>query len=405
MDRPSRVALWTLASAALTAAGCADILGFQDFSSGDGGASSGTPVYTGGGGMTQSQGTANSNSTATNGPGTDPGPPSGDSGPASGGTGLGSSGSSGPVSGAGNSGPVAGAGSSSPVSGAGSSSPGSVSGISSTTGGSSSSPGSAASSSTSGTGSSGTGSKTGGSSSSSSLTGGTSSSSTQGPAGPCTFGDSYNGSGSFTYYYFGQGTCQNGTCKTACGYTGTETGSGKNAVDTVPNAASVSPAKDSYFAAIPGSNGFNTVTDCGACIEITNGGTQIVATIIDECPTDNGENPACKQAGHLDLSTQAFDAMGYSVGDPSGTTWKFVACPVSGNIKAVENSAGQYYLQNSVYPITTANGQMPTQYGYFTVNPGSVTVTSSSVNQSITINIPNGGGDTGSNFTEPTGCY
>jgi hypothetical protein len=396
MDRPSRVALWTLASAALTAAGCADILGFQDFSSGDGGASSGSTVYTGGAGTTQSPGTTNSDSTATNGPGTDPGPTSGDSGPASGGTGLGSSGSSGPAS------------------VAGSSSPGAVGGSSSATGGSSSGPGSAASSSTSGTGSSGAGSKTGGSSSSSltggsssssSLTGGSSSSSSQGPAGPCTFGDSYNGSGSFTYYYFGQGTCQNGTCKTACGYTGTETGSGQSAVDTVPNAAGVSPAKDSYFAAIPGSNGFNTVTDCGACIEITNGGTKIVATIIDECPTDNGENPACKQAGHLDLSTQAFDAMGYSVGDPSGTTWKFVACPVSGNIKAVENSAGQYYLQNAVYPITTANGQMPTQYGYFTVNPGSVTVTSSAVNQSVTITIPNGGGDTGGNFTEPTGCY
>ncbi len=397
MDRPSRVALWTLASVAVTAAGCADILGFQDFSSADGGASSGSPVYTGGGGT--SQGATNSNSTATDhasdeaGSLNDPGSNSGDSGPASGATGPGSNGSSGSVS----------------VSGG--SSPGSVGG-SSITGGSSSGPGSAASSSTSGTGSSGTGSKTGGSSSSS-MTGGSSSSSTtggsssssQGPAGPCTFGDSYNGSGSFTYYYFGQGTCQNGTCKTACGYTGTETGSGKDAVDTVPNAASGSPAKNSYFAAIPGSNGFNTVTDCGACIEITNGGTKIVATIIDECPTDNGENPACKQAGHLDLSTQAFDAMGYSVGDPSGTTWKFVACPVSGNIKAVENSAGQYYLQNAVYPITTANGQMPTQYGYFTVDPGSVTVTSSTVNQTITITIPNGGGDTGGNFTEPTGCY
>jgi hypothetical protein len=196
--------------------------------------------------------------------------------------------------------------------------------------------------------------------------------------------------------------------KGACGYSVSETGSGQSATDTASNIANTSPAKDTYFAAIPGtgspgSGGFNSVTSCGACVEITNGGTKIVATVIDECPISS--NSACASTGHLDLSTQAFDALGYSTGNPSNTTWKFVACPVSGNIKAVENSSGQYYLQNSVYPITSVNGQGPTQFGYFTVNPGSVTVTSSAINQTITINIPNGGGDTGSNFTEPTGCY
>jgi expansin (peptidoglycan-binding protein) len=198
---------------------------------------------------------------------------------------------------------------------------------------------------------------------------------------------------------------QNGKYKTACGYSGTESGSGQSASDTVSNIANSSPAKNTYFAAIPGtsSGNFNTVTSCGACIEITGqNGTKIVATIIDECPIDT--NPACT-SGHLDLSTQAFNQLGYSVGNPSGTTWKFVACPVTGNIQAVENANGQYYLQNSVYPITSVNGQGPTNYGYFNVNAGSVTVTSSAINQSITINIPSGGGDTGANFTAPTGCY
>ena len=43
MDRWSTVALWTLASSALTGAGCADVLGFQSFS-GAGGSSTGSGV-------------------------------------------------------------------------------------------------------------------------------------------------------------------------------------------------------------------------------------------------------------------------------------------------------------------------------------------------------------------------
>ena len=56
------------------------------------------------------------------------------------------------------------------------------------------------------------------------------------------------GSGSFTWYYFGQGTAQEGgKYKTACGYTGTESGM----TDTVSNI--VNPT---YFAAIPGAAPF-----------------------------------------------------------------------------------------------------------------------------------------------------
>ena len=197
---------------------------------------------------------------------------------------------------------------------------------------------------------------------------------------------------------------QNGKFKTACGFSGTESGSGQGASDTVSNIANTSPAVNTYFAAIPGtsSGNFSTVTSCGACVEITNGGKKIVATVIDECPQDT--NPACG-SGHLDLSTQAFNALAYSVGNPSGTTWKFVPCPVTGNIQAVQNANGQYYLQNSVFPITTVNGQGPTNFGYFNVNAGSATITSGPVNQTITVNIPGGGGDTGAQFTEPSGCF
>jgi hypothetical protein len=129
---------------------------------------------------------------------------------------------------------------------------------------------------------------------------------------------------------------------------------------------------------------------------------KIVATIIDECPRNS--NPLCT-ADHLDLSTQAFGALGYSVGNPSGTTWKFVPCPVTGNIVAVANSANQFYLQNSAFPITSVNGQPPSNWGYFNVGPGNVTITSAPGGRTIVGRIPSGGGDTGVQFSAPSSCY
>ncbi len=224
--------------------------------------------------------------------------------------------------------------------------------------------------------------------------------------GGCTWGSAQDRTGSFTWYYFGQGTYrQNGAYKTACGYTGTESGAGQSAVDTVSHVASTAPAKSTYFAAIPGmsSSHFDTVTDCGACVEITGmNGSKIVATVVDECPADT--NPKCV-AGHLDLSTQAFDALGYGSGDPTGTTWRFVACPVTGTIVTVPNGNNQFYFQDAVYPIAQVNGQGPTNYGYFNVAPGAVSITSTVVGLTIHGTIPGSvGGDTGAQFAAPSSC-
>jgi expansin (peptidoglycan-binding protein) len=227
---------------------------------------------------------------------------------------------------------------------------------------------------------------------------------TSGPL--CTYGSPTSGSGSFTWYYFGQGTAQqDGAYLTACGYQGRETGM----IDTVQNIASASPASSSYFAAIPGSSGFNTVDDCGACVEIVNGGTSIVATIIDECPTDNGQNPLCSKAGHLDLSYAAWKALGYSSGDPSGTTWRFVACPVSGFIVArlKSGNADQLYLENTPFPIVsvTVGGQQAhhLSYGAWQLPNGmsaaGATLTLQDVEgHSTTIEV-GAGGDTGKQFS------
>jgi hypothetical protein len=167
----------------------------------------------------------------------------------------------------------------------------------------------------------------------------------------CTLdGSPAPGSGSFTWYYFGQGTPQtNGVYQTACGYQGTESGQ----TDTVTNIAF--PA---YFAAIPGKNGFDTVGHCGECVRITNGMKSLTATVIDECPTDNGQNPACASAGHLDLSWQAWNDLGYTVGNPSGTTWQFVPCPVPGNVMVrikPNNNNQEIYIENVVLPVASVS--------------------------------------------------
>jgi hypothetical protein len=221
-------------------------------------------------------------------------------------------------------------------------------------------------------------------------------------SGLCTYGSPTNGTGSFTWYYFGQGTSQqDGEYLTACGYQGRETGM----IDTVENIASTSPASSSYFAAIPGSSGFNTVSSCGACVEIVNGGTSVVATIVDECPTDNGQNPLCSRAGHLDLSYAAWKALGYPSGDPSGTTWKFVSCPISGAIttRLKSGNTDQLYIENTTFPIVsvTSDGQQAhhLSYGAWQLANGMAAAGSTLTLQDIeghstTIQVA-GGGDTG----------
>lgn len=432
MDRLSRASLWTLIGAALTASGCADVLGFKEFADdADGGASNGAITSQGQNNST-GDGTSNPGGGANNQVGGGSTGTSGTSSPGGGATNPAGGGSTGSTSGSSDQSAGSGTGvstgnstggstgSQSGSTGAGNSSQTMSSAASSTentgTGGASSSKTSTgASSSSTGTATSSSSSRTTSAASSSMTTSAASSSvTTSGGAGPCSYGNAFNGDGSFTFYFFGQGgTAQTsaGNFKTACGYAGTEasggglSGQAGSVVDTVPNAANSSPAKDTYFAAIPNTSGttFDTVNFCGACVEITNGGTSVVATVVDECPV--GSNPKCV-SGHLDLSTQVFDALNYPNGDPSGTTWKFVPCPEgTKNIQAVENASGEYYLQSSVYPIGTVGGQSIQTSGFFMINPGTYEVTSPYTSQTIMITIPNGGGDTGANFTAPSNCF
>lgn len=160
-----------------------------------------------------------------------------------------------------------------------------------------------------------------------------------------------NGSGSFTNYWFGQGSYkEDGYYKTACGYRGTETGG--QGSDMMLNIAN-----EQYFVAIPGNStdDFNTNWKCGACVELSGqNGTKVVATVTDECPV-NGQNAPCRSNfdGHLDVSYPAFSKLGFSVGNPSGTSWKFVACPVKGSVvvRVKKGNADQLYIENTILPI------------------------------------------------------
>jgi hypothetical protein len=196
-----------------------------------------------------------------------------------------------------------------------------------------------------------------------------------------------------TWYYFGQGSFKDpgtGLYETACGYFGTETsGADSDSVTNIPNPG--------YFAAIPGtsSSNFNTVGSCGACVQIKNGAKSLIATIIDECPIDS--NSACAPAGHLDLSKAAFDQLGFASGDPTGVTWSFVPCPVSGdvNIRIKTGNPNQIYVENEVLPIKsiTMNGGAATQLSYgawqLPGNAAGATLTLTDIDgRSITVTVP-----------------
>jgi hypothetical protein len=214
--------------------------------------------------------------------------------------------------------------------------------------------------------------------------------------GSCTLSGSPSaGSGSLTWYYFGQGTAKDpttGMYETACGYLGTESnGADSDSVLNIPNPG--------YFAAIPGatSQNFTTVGECGACVKISNGATSLVATIIDECPIDS--NPACASAGHLDLSKAAFDQLGFPTGDPSGVTWSFVPCPISGDvtIRIKSGNPNQIYVENEILPIQriTMNGSSATQLSYgawqLPGNAAGATLTLTDADgRSITVTVPSG---------------
>jgi hypothetical protein len=214
--------------------------------------------------------------------------------------------------------------------------------------------------------------------------------------------------------------------ETACGYLGTETATnGYDSVDQVLNIANSGAAKDTYFVAIPGASTSTwPVGSCGACIEFDgSNGTKVIATIVDECPTSS--NPHCSEANHLDLSTSLFGATMVASGqpnnggDPSGGSWKYIACPITTDIVVRYNNGyqGQIYIQNAIFPIQSAkaNGNVLTQsaYGYWSTSAlndlaGTTLVLTDVEGHTVTGTVPASDGTTGASigvqFPSPGTC-
>jgi expansin len=170
------------------------------------------------------------------------------------------------------------------------------------------------------------------------------------------------GSAAFTWYTLTQGSyVENGHYQVACGYHGQGQGQSPDVVQNI--------ADSGHFVAIPGqdSSNFENVKYCGACVELQGqNGSKVIATVIDECPISS--NPICQRSGALDISKTAFDKLGFSVGDPSGTTWKFVPCPVTGNIKVriKPGNPNMIFIENTVLAIKSVsmNGQQASRTSY-----------------------------------------
>jgi hypothetical protein len=218
------------------------------------------------------------------------------------------------------------------------------------------------------------------------------------PAGPtvCQLPPSPSaGSGSFTNYWFGQGSYkEDGYYRTACGHRGTEnSGQSSDMMNNIANPG--------YFVAIPGNSpdDFNTNGMCGACVELSGqNGAKVIATVTDECPV-NGQNAPCKSNfnGHLDVSYPAFSKLGFGVGNPSGTTWKYVKCPVTGNIivRIKKGNSDQIYVENTILPIKDvkvgSNSGTHLTYGAWKLTRNALGATITIVDYSdriITVKIP-----------------
>jgi len=97
---------------------------------------------------------------------------------------------------------------------------------------------------------------------------------------------------------------------------------------------------------------WNTSGVCGACVEITNGGSKLVVQIVDECPYQGNEQWCFQGSHHIDLNDAANGAL--NAGSNPAVTWKYVSCNPSGNIKFYFDSASQqYYL--AVTPMNFKN--------------------------------------------------
>ena len=105
--------------------------------------------------------------------------------------------------------------------------------------------------------------------------------------------------------------------------------------------------------------------------------------------------------GRAGPSVDAFNALGFANGNPSGTSWKAVPCPITGNVVVRIKQANEAYIENSILAITAVSGPggnaSKTSYGswHFNANVGSgsqLTLTDSA-GRTLQVSLTGGGTD------------
>ncbi|HEY3256816.1 MAG TPA: expansin EXLX1 family cellulose-binding protein [Polyangiaceae bacterium] len=97
---------------------------------------------------------------------------------------------------------------------------------------------------------------------------------------------------------------------------------------------------------------WNNAGVCGACVEITNGGSKVVVEITDQCPYKGNEQWCKPGSHHIDLNNAANSAL--NANSNPAVTWKYVPCTTTGNLKYYfDKAVQQYYL--AVTPMNAKN--------------------------------------------------
>jgi expansin (peptidoglycan-binding protein) len=100
------------------------------------------------------------------------------------------------------------------------------------------------------------------------------------------------------------------------------------------------PASPIYTVALNPSL-YDTSATCGTCMEITGPLGSVVVSVEDQCP-------GCA-SNSLDLSEDAFSQIENVSAGIASIQWKFIPCPVTGNIILfISNASNPYYIQVQV---------------------------------------------------------
>ena len=168
---------------------------------------------------------------------------------------------------------------------------------------------------------------------------------------------SHNGDGGVTVYWFAQGTISSPRQEgqdVHCGFNGSRANNDDGGQNDL-----VEHIQDPALFGAMNLGEYNGAAACGACVQLTRGGTNVTVTVADSCNPAINNNGTCT-TGHIDLSRSAFQQLtGASTGDINGISWRFVPCDNVDNVQFLLKKPddvywNQFLVVNHRYPIVKA---------------------------------------------------